>query len=121
MKRCNIAFGAKLRFGASLNDIQLRLVRKGGGQFEGLVHERVRVSGSVGKLQNELIHITYQTLEEYFLKFNLFSSLDAREVIALGRRISWLKVFIAPIAHFFYFYFFKFSFLDGKAGFVYQK
>ncbi|MFH1800868.1 MAG: glycosyltransferase family 2 protein [Candidatus Omnitrophota bacterium] len=121
LRRVNQIFGAVLRHGASGEDHPIRLVRKGAGVFEGLVHEKLRIEGEIGDLRGELTHITYQTLEEYFLKFNQFSSLDAREFLRQERKPpSWLQILVKPAAEFFFYYIVKAGFLDGWPGFQYQ-
>ncbi len=120
VKRENYIFKSRVRFGASIDDRQLRLIKKGKGLFQGLVHERIVPSGPVGLFENPLRHITYQNLDEYFSKFNVFTSLDAKEMVKQGLKVTWFDVWVKPVISFVYFYFFKFGFLDGKAGLVYQ-
>ena len=120
IKRDNFMFGGWVRHGANAHDYQLRLIRNGAGKFNGLVHERIEVAGQTGKLREHLIHKTYQTLDEYFSKFNLFTSLDAQGLLRQKRTQSWADVFLKPVANFTYFYFFKLGFLDGMPGLIYQ-
>ena len=120
LTRQNFIFGGRMRYGASLTDLQLRLIRKGKGLFHGLMHERIQPEGPVGTLKAPLIHITYQTLDEYYAKFNRGSSLDARELLRQNKKINWFTALTKPIVHFVYFYFFKLGFLDGIRGLVYQ-
>ena len=120
LTRQNFIFGGRMRYGASLTDFQLRLIRKGKGEFRGLVHERIALQGLAGTLKGPLLHVTYQSLDEYFAKFNHFSSLDARELQRQHKKSSWLGALVKPIIHFIYFYFFKLGFLDGRRGLMYQ-
>ncbi len=120
LTRQNFIFGGRMRYGASLTDFQLRLIRKGKGQFLGLMHERIQADGPVGTLKAPLIHITYQTLDEYYAKFNHGSSLDARELLRQNKKTNWFGALAKPIVHFLYFYFLKLGFLDGIRGLVYQ-
>jgi len=120
LTRQNFIFGGRMRFGASLTDFQLRLIRRGKGKFQGLMHERIQAQGAVGTLKAPLIHVTYQTLDEYYAKFNRGSSLDARELLRQNKKTNWFGALTKPIVHFVYFYFFKLGFLDGIRGLVYQ-
>ena len=43
------------------NDV-LRLVKREGAHFTGLVHEKLHCTGSVGKLKQKMIHYTYKGL-----------------------------------------------------------
>jgi glycosyltransferase involved in cell wall biosynthesis len=118
LRRENYMFGGKVSHGINSNDLQLRLIKNGKGTFQGLVHERIEIDGKVGILKNSLIHTTYQTLDEYFTKFNLFSSLDAKEIFKRGKRPSWFDFGVKPFMYFFYYYFFKLGFLDGMRGLI---
>lgn len=120
LKRQNYLFGGRMRFGASMNDWQLRLLRRGKGVFEGLVHERIKPAGGSGRLKGELLHYSYQTLEEYFVKFPLFSGLDAETMWKEGRKPNLLDFLVRPPGNFVYFYFYRLGFLDGFRGLQYQ-
>lgn len=120
MKRRNYLFGGRMRFGANLNDWQLRLLRRGQGHFSGLVHERVKSSTPPRRLKGELIHYSSQTLDEYFVKFPLFSSLDAKVMWAKGEKPALFHFLIKPPLSFLYFYVLRLGFLDGFRGLLYQ-
>ncbi|MBM2841009.1 MAG: glycosyl transferase family 2, partial [Bacteroidetes bacterium] len=52
-----------------------RLFRRAQGRFsENRVHEQLIVQGSVGALQNDLMHYTDPDLQHYFAKFNRYTS-----------------------------------------------
>ncbi len=119
--RVNHIFGGPMKYGASGSDSPLRLARKSKAHWEGLVHEKLVVEGKTGRLERELQHVTYQTLDEYFSKFNLFTSLDAREMLRKGEPLpSIFKMVLRPLAEFFYYYVLRQGFRDGRRGFVYQ-
>lgn len=121
LSRINHVFGGPLFYGASGRDHPARLVRRGKGQWEGLVHERLCIQGRQGALQRQFYHVTTQTLSEYFAKFNLYTTLDAQEMIRKGRaKPSWPVILIRPWAEFFYYYILKLGFRDGARGFIYQ-
>jgi glycosyltransferase involved in cell wall biosynthesis len=121
LNRLNQIFGGKIRYGASGIDQPIRLIRRGKAHYEGLVHEQLEVSGSIGLLTGELTHITYQTLDDYYKKFNLFSTLDAKEMLRRKDRIpSFGMMILRPWLEFFYYYIIKRGFLDGYRGFLYQ-
>ena len=121
VKRDNYMFGARTRFGANFGDLQLRLIRKEKAEFQGLVHERMKPEGPCGVLKNHMVHMTHQTLDEYFKKFDLYTSLDAKESLKRAYKPNWLfDVGIKPLLGFTYFYFFKLGFLDGLQGLLSQ-
>lgn len=121
LTRINQIFGGLLRHGASGLDQPIRLIQRGRARYEGLVHEQLQVDGSVGTLQGDLHHITYQTLDEYYRKFNLFSTLDAQEMLRRrGKKPSFWAMMLRPGLEFGFYYFLKLGFLDGWKGFLYQ-
>lgn len=121
LTRINRIFGGLLRHGASGLDQPVRLIRRGCAQYEGLVHEQLAVNGATGFLEGELHHITYQTLDDYYKKFNLFSTLDAQEMLRRkGKKPSFVLMMLRPGFEFVFYYFLKLGFLDGWRGFLYQ-
>jgi len=120
IRRDNYLFGGRLRFGANANDKQLRLIRGGKGRFEGLVHERLGVSGSTGDLKGALTHYSSESVAEYRKKLPLFCSLDAEQAWKRGERPTFFRSYLKPFAAFVYYYFFKLGFLDGSRGLLYQ-
>ena len=119
LRRLNFFLGRPLRYGAALNDWQLRLIRRGEGLFEGLVHERVRVQSGCGRLKSWMHHHSTQTMEEYFKRFSLYTRLEG-EVLGRRGKPRGIEMAVRPLIQFIYFYFFRLGFLDGFTGFQYQ-
>lgn len=119
IKRKNFIFGRALNHGANANDWQLRLIRKGRGTFSGTIHERVTLEGASAKLKSIMEHYTTQTLEDYFRRLFLYTSLEAGRMHAEGKKPTWFDVALKPALHFVYFYFFRLGFLDGFEGLQY--
>lgn len=115
-KRSNFMFGRNVRFGANKGDRQLRLIKAGSGKFEGLVHERITFEGPDMIFDYPLMHETYQTKEEYFQKFELYIRLEVEQIQRQGRKIMIWDWLLRPPFQFFYFYFLKLGFLDGRVG-----
>ncbi len=120
LMRENFIFGGPMRYGANGRDWQLRLVRRGRGQYRGVVHERIEVRGEPGRLTGVLRHYSYQTLKDYFAKFPLFTDLDAQKIFEQGKKPGFLSLGIKLPLDFIRFYIFKLGFLDGFRGLLYQ-
>ncbi len=120
LKRENHFFGGSLRYGANAGDWQLRLVRRGVGVFEGLVHERIRLKSEPGWLAGLLRHESCPTLRQYFEKLPRYTDLEAETLFRKGRKPALWELTLKPPAQFVYFYFLKLGFLDGWRGLVYQ-
>jgi glycosyltransferase involved in cell wall biosynthesis len=144
--------GRRFRFGG-FSHAAVLLFRQGCARFEHLldesaaaldmeVHERLLVTGPVGRLQTPLIHDDYKGLEAYLDRHNRYSTWDATVRLALlqGReaggatvlprlfgnvqeRRRWLKrlacrVPCEPWLWFVYHYVLRLGFLEGWRGFL---
>lgn len=82
------------------------------------VHEGLEIQGNVGNLKNDLNHFTDPTIEHYFKKFNIYTSLAAKELFNNGRKTSLGDFLIRPLFIFLKMYIFRLGFLDGINGFI---
>lgn len=98
-------------------DLQLRLFDRRRGRWEGaLIHESVRVEGSVGRLRGEMQHLPYADIGEHMRKIDSYTSLWARQAFDQGRRTSALDMGANWCWAFFRNYLAKGGFLLGEAG-----
>lgn len=123
LPRLNHYFGRPLYHGGQYPDFQLRLFRKSSGRFDTRpVHESLKIDGKVGRLQGDLIHFTYETIEEYFQKFLVYTELEATRLLQSGERPTTMrairKMFCTPALKFIRRYLFKLGFLDGVPGLI---
>jgi len=119
IRRRNKFLGRWIEHGGYWPDPKLRLFRKGSGTFENrAVHEDIRVDGRTGRIRSgALIHHSYPTLSDYIEHMNRYSSLGAEMVVAKGKvRFSFANIVLRPLFTFFYNYFFRLGFLDGREG-----
>ncbi len=117
--RKNFFLDRWIRHGGFYPDPKLRLFRRGAGLFEDRrVHEDLRLEGSTAKLTNNLLHHAYPTLTGYLEHMNRYSSLGAEMVSVESRRagFSFIDIVIRPRLTFFYNYFLRAGFLDGREG-----
>lgn len=111
--------GRWIKYSRWYPDYVLRLFRKGAGRFnDSLVHEKVIVEGTVGKLQNPILHYSYPDIETYFNKFEKYTSLAAQELFNKGKKFHVAAIIFKPIASFFRHYVTGLGFLDGVEGFL---
>ena len=104
IRRDNYCFGGHMRYGAALNDYQLRLVRRGEGRFAGMIHERIQLTGVAGRLKEPMVHKTSRNLEEYFRRFSVYTSLEAADIYKSGKMPGMWQLICRPIAEFAYFF-----------------
>jgi glycosyltransferase involved in cell wall biosynthesis len=97
---------------------RLRLFRRTKGRWEGVdPHYDVAVDGSVEELRGDIVHYTYDDMEDHVRTLNRFSSILAGEHARARRRFSWLALVARPPLEFLKKYVLKRGFLDGPQGF----
>jgi glycosyltransferase involved in cell wall biosynthesis len=118
--RKNFFLGRWIRRGGFYPDRKLRLFRRGAARFENRrVHEDAHAAGLTVRLRGALIHHSYPTLSDYIEHMNRYSSLGAEMVVTKSNgkvRFSVVNIVLRPLATFFYNYFCRLGFLDGREG-----
>ena len=99
------------------NDV-LRLVKRKGCHYTGLVHEKLHCEGPISKLRNPVLHFTYKGLEHYIRKKESYAWFQAEQLQQKGKKPSLGLMFIKPTYRFFSSYFLKGGFKDGIPGLV---
>ncbi len=82
------------------------------------VHEHLKVEGGVGQLKFDLNHYTDPTIDHYFVKFNSYTSLAAKELKLKGKRVKLRDIIFRPVFLFLKMYIFRLGFLDGVHGLI---
>ena len=96
----------------------LRLFARGRARFdERPIHESVIVDGSVGDLNEPLIHYSFKNLDDVLATMNRYSTDSARMLYDQGKRANELTAIIHGVSMFVRTYFLKAGFLDGREGF----
>jgi glycosyltransferase involved in cell wall biosynthesis len=98
-------------------DPQTRLFDRRRGRWQGaLVHESVRVEGSLGRLRGEMIHYPYDDISAHLRKIDSYTSLWARQAHQAGRRTGFADMTVAPFWAFLRNYVARRGFVLGAAG-----
>lgn len=119
IRRQSLFCGRWIRHGDWRSDWVIRLWRRGCGQFEDrLVHEKLILSGNVGRLQHIMKHYTYPNLEAALTKMNRYSTIWASEAFAKERRGSVIQGLLRALWCFIRGYGLRAGFLDGWQGLV---
>jgi glycosyltransferase involved in cell wall biosynthesis len=117
--RRNFFLGKEIRHGGWGSDKPVRLFKRELRYNANLVHEHVDVGGGeVGEVRGKILHYTYNSLSQYFEKFDRYSRWWADQNFAKGRRGSAAPVLFKPPARFVSMYFFRGGFRDGAHGLV---
>jgi glycosyltransferase involved in cell wall biosynthesis len=111
--------GREMRHSGWWPDEVVRLFRRGTARFsDDVVHERLRVEGTVGRLQHALQHTSFSSLEQVLDKVNRYSSAGAEKLAAQGRKAGLGTAVGRGLWAFFRTYILKAGFLDGREGFM---
>jgi (heptosyl)LPS beta-1,4-glucosyltransferase len=98
-------------------DRKVRLYHRAKAQWVGdYVHESVKVQGSVGRLDSNLLHFTCDSLSEHMRTMDRYTTLAAAQMIDAGVKVTWWRLVFEPPWTFFRTYFIKLGFLDGVEG-----
>jgi len=117
--RRNFFLGKEIRYGGWGSDKPVRLFRREIRYNANQVHEHVNVTGgAIGEVRNSLLHYSYNSLDQYFEKFDRYSRWWAEQNFAKGRRTSAAAVFFKPPARFFSMYVLRGGFRDGGRGLI---
>lgn len=119
IRRDDIIWGRRLKYGETGDMKFLRLAKKSFGQWEGKVHEEWKVEGKIGTLFNRIDHYPHQTIEEFLKEINYYTDLRAEELHLKGIKVKWYQILLYPKAKFLLNYFLRLGLLDGLPGFVF--
>ena len=113
--RLNRFFGKYIKTCGLYPDYSIRLFNKQKGRFNDVpVHESVQIKGNTSILKSHMIHLAYETIDEFVIKQKRYSKL-------LNKKKNMAKALISPSWTFIKIYFIKLGFLDGWHGFVIAK
>lgn len=111
--------GSKMAYGGNTVKHALRLFDRRNGNFNlALVHELVELQGRRKFLKNTVSHYSYLTIDDYFEKFNRYTTFGAQELYRMGKKPIMLKVWLGLPVYFMKMYVFKGGILDGYHGFL---
>lgn len=118
IKRTDVMWGRKMRFGEVGNTRLVRLGKRKAGKWRMNVHEEWNVEGEVGDLDNGLTHYPHKSVKEFLSEINFYSSLRAKQLLDEDKRFIWYEIILFPKFKFFLNYFLKLGFMDGVQGLV---
>lgn len=107
-----------IKYGGWYPDLQGRLFnRKNTNWNEASIHEKVEAQ-NYENFTTPLNHYVFKNIEEQVKTNNRYSSLQAQEMLAAGKKFSWFHFFTKPLVKFIECYLIKRGFLDGIAGYI---
>ena len=113
--------GKFIRHGNWYPDRKLRLFDARKGKWAGInPHDKFELSAdsTTRHLQGDILHYTYNTIEEHKKQSEYFSGISAQEAYNRGRKAGYFKVLVHPAWKFFRGYILRLGFLDGYYGLI---
>ena len=107
----------RINFSGLRTDKNLRLFKKEGAIYHGLVHEKVNIKNT-GTFKNFLTHFSYTSHKHFKSKIIYYNKLKALEKITKGKKHSLVMEIFHPIYTFLNRYLFRLGIFDGKRGFI---
>lgn len=102
-------------------DRKIRLYDRNKGSWQGhLVHEYWQADNDarIGKIGGDLLHYSFNTIDEHISQIHKFTELSAKADAANGKNCSLLKIWLGPKWFFFSRFILKLGFLDGYYGYL---
>ncbi len=113
--RLNNFFGKDIKTCGLYPDYSIRLFNRKFGNFNDVtVHESVQLQTKAQNFKNHMIHLAYESIDEFITKQNRYSTLN-------HKKKSFFKAIINPYWTFFKLFILKQGFKDGWHGFVISK
>ncbi len=100
-------------------DRKTRLFDRRRGQWGGMnPHDKVEMQpGATSvRLTGDLLHYSYYTVEEHFVRARRYAEISAQAMLARGKRGAWWRMALSPVFKFARNYLLRRGFLDGRAG-----
>ncbi len=124
MNRSTWYCGRFIRHGSWYPDVKTRLFNRSIAHWGGInPHDKLVFDRPVklSHLKGDILHYSYNSLEEHIRQNNKFSTISAEAYFKQGKRSTWFRMIIHPFWAFIHSYFIRLGFLDGFLGFVIAK
>lgn len=118
IKRVSVVMGQEMHYGVYRPDYIARLFPRTAVQWTGVVHEQAEVQLPVRRLKASARHYSDTSWEQYFAKFNQYTTLMADKMQQQGRHTGFIKMHLHALYAFLQMYIIKQGFRDGRQGFL---
>jgi glycosyltransferase involved in cell wall biosynthesis len=117
--RRNFFMGKQVRYSGWKNDKVIRLFLKSKCKYiDKHVHSEIEADGTIGWLENKLLHYKYVNLDHHVNKLQRYAHLQAHDFDRKVGKITAFHLIIKPFWGFFKHYVIQLGFLDGFVGFT---
>jgi len=109
-----------IHFSGTQTDKNFRLFKKGKANYvaDKLVHETLKVSGTIGILKHKLTHYSFDNFSTYKAKMKSYGILKGKELNLKGKKYNMLTHFSKTFFKFLKTYILRLGILDGVNGII---
>lgn len=122
-RKKNYFLGRWMRHGGWYH-YSLHFFRRGRGVYEGVIHESLKVDGTIGKIEASVEHHPFTSISQFVSRHNGYSKREALAKVETEARLREEEIRFQltrkPLKRFFKFYVKKLGFLDGAHGFIFS-
>lgn len=122
-RKKNFFLGKWMRHGGWYH-YSLHLFRRGKARYEGVIHEKLIVDGTVGRLEAPVEHYPFTSIGQFVRRHNGYSTREGQQLFEERGLISDKETDFnlrrKPLKRFLKFYFKKRAFLDGLHGLIFS-
>lgn len=117
--RKNRIFGKYMEHTGWYPDYQIKLFKKGKVKYPcQTVHEQIKVDGEIGTLKNDLLHHHYNSISQFLIRLDKYSTNDAQYLLKKDEKVVWSDAIKFPADEFFRRFFLWEGYKDGLHGLV---
>lgn len=118
--RLNVIFGKTMKAAMWWPDYNIRLFKKNTVTWSSKIHSKPKTDGQGLRLPDleryALIHHHYETISQYLLRLDRYTTIQAKELKASGYDFDWKDLFSKPLGEFLSRFFANRGFEDGLHG-----
>lgn len=114
--RKSVVMGQRMGYGVYAPDWTVRLFPRGRVTWQGVVHERPETALPVCNLGGWCDHHCLVSWEQYFGKFDQYTTLMAQRMYENGKHVGFFAMYAHAVYAFLHMYVLRRGFLDGRLG-----
>lgn len=118
IRRKSVAFGKIFNYGVLYPDHVCRMFKKNRIKWVNKVHERPECIDQEVILDGYAEHYTYVSWDQYYVKFNQYTTIWAEDAYENGKRSNLISAFLHAVGGFLHMAIVKRGLLDGGMGLV---
>ena len=118
LKREDILFGRRMKYGETADVRLLRLAKKNAGKWVRPVHEVWEIEGEVGQMSNPIEHTPHETISEFLTEINRYTTMNANYLYLQNIQEPVINIVLFPVAKFFKNYIVLKGYKDSTQGMI---